>query len=293
MSDISDSFRSYQKYYSLYGLTSRQYAGTVASDSFTCVAQLFIPEPSSGTVFFLHGYFDHTGTIINGIKTCIEQNYSVAVLDLPGHGLSSGERGAINDFSEYTKAFEIFINTCEGIVDTPFIFMGHSTGCAVGYEYIAKNEDHPFRKAVFLAPLVRSSYYHLSVVGNALMKPFFRTLPRWFRKASHDKAFLQWFREDPLQPNNFPVRWADAYYRWFNNVKKYPTQPLPLTVVQGTGDDVVDWRYNLPFLRNHFSEITIVKIKDARHQLMNETEKYFSECRKFIVNELKDLKLSD
>jgi alpha-beta hydrolase superfamily lysophospholipase len=252
--------------------------GTFESDSFTCVGQIFRPEKPVGTVFFLHGYFDHTGTQVNGIRACLQEHFTVAAMDLPGHGLSSGVRGAIDEFSEYVHALEQFVISCENVVDTPYIFIGHSTGCAVGYEYTATVNDTLFSKMLFLAPLVRSSLFHLSKVGNVLLSPFLKTTPRWFRKSSHDKQFLKRFRQDPLEPDIFPLRWAIAYYRWFDRIAAYPVCHLSLFVIQGSGDKVVDWRFNLPWLENKVKGVTIVTIPKARHHLLNESMEYRTAC---------------
>jgi alpha-beta hydrolase superfamily lysophospholipase len=271
----------FTKYLHSYGLDTlgvSPVAGTFRSDSFTCVGQIYRPDRAHGTVFFLHGLFDHTGIVANGIRVCLREGFTVATFDLPGHGLSSGERGAIDDFSEYAGALREFMRICAGVVDTPYFFIGHSTGCAAGYEYVATSAEQPFQKIIFLAPLLRSAHYHLAIAGNAVLQPIVPATPRWFRKNSHDREFLKRLRSDPLQAEKFPVRWATAYYQWWKRVQAYPRQTLPLTVIQGTGDDVVDWRFNLPWLEKKIDGIAIVKIPGARHQLLNESEPYRGEC---------------
>ncbi|MBN1306347.1 MAG: alpha/beta hydrolase [Chitinispirillaceae bacterium] len=279
---------SYLKRYGLDIVGPPSIAGIFRSDSFTCFGQVYCPEHPHGTVFFLHGYFDHTGTVVNGIAACLQEQFTVAAFDLPGHGLSSGERGAINDFSEYVRAFREFMHCCEGLVDTPYVFIGHSAGCAVGYEYLSTASRQPFAKLIFLAPLVRSSFYRFSVVGNVIARPFLAATPRWFRNASHDREFLHRFRRDPLQPAIFPLRWADAYYRWFERIRTSPVRSLPLTVIQGTGDHVVDWRYNVSWLRKKIDGISIVTIPKARHQLLNESEPYRKKCADAIRRVLRE-----
>jgi alpha-beta hydrolase superfamily lysophospholipase len=256
----------------------RPIAGTFRSDSFTCVGQIYRCDNSRGTVFFLHGLFDHTGTVANGIGACLRENFTVATFDLPGHGLSGGERSAIGDFSEYAGALREFLRICTELVDTPYIFIGHSTGCAVAYEYAATSTEQPFEKVIFLAPLARPVFYHLALVGNAVLRLFVPAAPRWYRAVSHDRDFLLRQRDDPLQANKLPVRWATAYFLWWERSQAYRRQTLPLTVIQGTGDGVVDWRYNLPWFGKKVEGCTIIKIPKARHQLLNEAEPYRSEC---------------
>ncbi len=277
-------------YHFLYGLDAtgiRPVMGTFTSDSFMCVGQCFVPDTAIGTVFFLHGFLDHTGTLVNGITACVREGCAVAAMDLPGHGLSGGERGAINDFDEYAAAFSRFFNLCSPRLPRPFVFVGHSTGCAVGLEWLHRKQSNPFRKVILLAPLVRGDLYHLSRFGNAVLSQFVTTLPRWFRNASHDRAFLKRFRNDPLQSEIFPMRWAKAFYTWHDRIGSYGGWSLPLVIVQGSGDRVVEWRYNLPWLQEHIPGCRTVMINGARHQLLNESEPYRGKCLEVIRRELR------
>ena len=64
--------------------------GRFPSGDFAVAAHVFLPPSPRGTVFLLHGYFDHTGILKNLIRHCLEREWTVACFDLPGHGLSSG-----------------------------------------------------------------------------------------------------------------------------------------------------------------------------------------------------------
>jgi alpha-beta hydrolase superfamily lysophospholipase len=43
-------------------------------------------------------------------------------------------------------------------------------------------------------------------------------------------------------------------------------------VVQGDADDTVDWRFNLPVIREHFPNAVFCHLNSARHHLVNESE---------------------
>ena len=47
--------------------------------------------------------------------------------------------------------------------------------------------------------------------------------------------------------------------------------PARLTIIQGTADGTVDWRYNLPAIRAKFPAAREVLIPGARHHLVNES----------------------
>ncbi|MFC1476518.1 alpha/beta hydrolase [Fibrobacterota bacterium] len=279
---------SYFRYYGL-GLDVTHHFGTFQSQDFTLAAHVFTPEKARGAVFLLHGYYDHSGIHKNIIRLCIEKQYAVAVFDLPGHGLSTGATASIENFSQYVKAFEDFFQLCQPHVTQPYYLIGHSAGGAIALEYLYQAEKSIFEKIVLLAPLVRCSYYHLSRIGYFIVNPFSDTAPRWFRNASSDRQFLKFFHDDPLQCGHFPIKWAEAYYKWNEQVKNYEATSVPVTVIQGTKDDVVDWRHNIPFLNKRIPAIEVIYIKNARHQLMNEAEPFLSEFLNILGKQMTDL----
>jgi alpha-beta hydrolase superfamily lysophospholipase len=146
----------------------------------------------------------------------------------------------------------------------------------------------PFSRSVLLAPLVHSEFWTLSKAGRALI-PFVSSTPRWMRNASHDAAFLEWFDRDPLQVKIFPVKWAGALYRWEAAIDSVAPRKFPVSVIQGSGDDCVDWRYNIPFLKKKIPGCYVHMVEGARHQLLNETEPWKTECLDIIRDILSGL----
>lgn len=275
-STYSSSIISYFNYYGL-NPDGAHYFGIFKSQGFTCAAHVFVPHNAQGTVFLLHGYYDHTGILKNIIRLCVEQQLSVAVFDFPGHGLSTGAEASIDSFSQYVNAFNDFFTFCQPLVATPYFLIAHSMGGAVAFEFLHRTEAPPFKKVILLAPLIRCSCFHLSRTGYFLLKPFSDTVPRWFRNASSDRHFLKFFRNDPLQCHHFPLKWAKAFYSWNERIKSYDTISTGVTVIQGTKDTTVDWRYNIPFLKQKVANVDVVYIRKARHQLMNEGEPFLDE----------------
>jgi alpha-beta hydrolase superfamily lysophospholipase len=272
---------SIKEYFCYYGLnfdSCRHIFGTFNTISHVLAANIFIPAHSRGTAIILHGYYDHSGIVRNLIDCCIREGLCVAAFDLPGHGLSSGEPAAIDSFSQYANALDTFLTICQTYLPGPFFAVGHSTGCAVVLEQIFRRQDNPYRHIILLAPLVRSEYWFWSKVGYELSKLFTTKTCRWYRNASSDKAFLKWFRRDPLQTSHFPICWAKAMYAWNDRFNTYTPRSVPLTIIQGESDNTVDWRFNIPYLNAKIPGCRIVFIKNGRHQLLNEAEPYRSIC---------------
>lgn len=264
---------SVSDYFMFYGLAfknTRHYFGKFLSGSLTLSTHVFVPQRPKGTIFLLHGYLDHTGTLKHLIGHCLLQQYAVAVYDLPGHGLSSGDRLGIDDFYDYVTVFKAFIRQVAPALPEPHHLVGHSTGCAIIFEYLNHAPVHKFEKLVFLAPLVHNAHWKWSKAGYFMLKPFADTLPRKIRNNSSDPEFLAFVKNDPLAGSVLSIKFLKALYAWDRRIKTYKPLLTPVLVIQGTDDEIVDWKYNLCFLMKKMKNFSVEKITGAKHQLANE-----------------------
>lgn len=260
----------YFYYYGLEFKNTEHFFGFFSSGKYKLAAHVFRPENPRGTIFILHGLYDHTGIMKNVIGLGLDMDYTVAIFDLPGHGLSSGEPVSINNFNEYTTAFNNFIDFISSWVKKPYHFIGHSTSCAIFTTYMQDNDHAIFNKIIFLAPLVRHKHWRLSRIGYFITKNFTRDLPRLDRDNSSDPAFNEFVDNDPLQHDRIPFSFVKAIYRWEEQVRKFRPINKEILIIQGTQDDIVDWDYNIEFLGTVFPNKKDMLIEGAKHQLMNE-----------------------
>jgi len=267
-----EAIGAYRRFYRLDFENIRHYIGRFMSGEMAIAGQVFLPHRPVGTFFLMHGYFDHTGTLRNLIAACLEKGFAVAVFDLPGHGLSSGDRGAIDDFSQYASVLREFINAYAEDLPKPFHLTAHSTGCAGAYEYMNHATTIVFERIVFLAPLVRHAHWRISSIGYHLAKPFADTLPTMNRRNSSDEAFLEFTRNDPLRNSHLSIRFLDALHEWNRSIQHYKIISKPVLVIQGTDDGVVDWKYNVDFLQSKIIGMAVELVDAAKHQLINENQ---------------------
>ena len=280
---------AYFRFYQIEFAGVRHSFGSFDSTGFRLAAHAWIPESPRGAVFVLHGYLDHVGLLQRLVAHLLDLGFAVAAFDLPGHGLSSGERAGVGDFSEYASVLRDFIGICASRLPQPHHFVGHSTGCAIAFEYLQENEGPAFERAVFLAPLVHSAHWILSRVGAFLAKPFVETIPRQFRDNTSDREYLRFVRADPLRIEDVPLRWVKALYSWNERIQDYKTIDQRVLIIQGTDDDIVDWEYNIRFLRNKIDPATVQWIVGGKHQLANESHdlrsKVFSVMGEYLVGD--------
>ncbi len=234
------------------------------------------PHPRA-TVVFLHGYLDHVGNFGEFYRFFLTRGYSIVAFDLPGHGLSTGLRTGIENFSDYALALESVLKTVPEIPRS-FLAVGFSTGCSVWIEYLHTHRTHGIRKLVLAAPLVRVVNWDMAVMGYNLLGGVITEIPRTQTRTTADRDFLDFiYNKDPLQDKKANISWFRAARNWHERAIRYPSfGSLPVLMVQGREDSVVDWRYNLPILEHLFPRAQIHMYPGNHHILMetNRNEVY-------------------
>ena len=245
--------------------------GTFESDGYTLAGHIYKPRKYKGSVFVLHGYLNHSGQLKNLIRFLIESGYGVGVFDLPGHGLSTGSRAAIGDFSEYSRALSNFVDVANKHIEGPYHLIGFSTGGSAAIDVLSANQGDKFAKVVLVAPLVRSVGWGPSKVGTKIFGAFVDSVPRMARKESSDTEYLEFVKRDPLQAKQVPLEWVRALHGWNDKIAELPNNRTKVKVIQGTNDTTVDWKFNIEFIKEHFSNAEVVLIEDGGHELLNES----------------------
>lgn len=267
--------RAYQHYYGLDLLPAGQCRlGTFAAAGQTLVGQLWLPQQPRGSLILLHGYYDHMGQYRHLIDWALQRQLAVLACDLPGHGLSSGPRASIDDFSRYQETLAALLAQAAGLqLPAPWHLCGQSTGGGIIADYLLHRPPPPeLGQVLLLAPLLRPRSWPLSLLSYWLVSPFRRSIGRRFTVNSGDPAFIDFLRHhDPLQARELPTAWVGALARWIEHMQRAPCSPLQPWIVQGEADRTLDWRYNLRFWAQHFQSPQLLRLPAARHHLANET----------------------
>jgi alpha-beta hydrolase superfamily lysophospholipase len=246
--------------------------GTFESNGQPLAAHIFRPKEYKATVFVLHGYLNHCGQLRHLIRFLIEAGYAVAAFDMLGHGLSGGQRGAIEDFSQYSRALADFVNVVDEHLDGPYHIIGFSTGGSAAMDYLFTHKDNVFDTVILAAPLVRYCGWQQTKTGFRLCKPFADSVPRMHRENSSDKEFLEFNRSrDFLHLQTVPLKWVEALHNWNDRIADLSACEAKVKVIQGTSDATVDWKFNIEFIREKFTHAQITIIEGARHELFNES----------------------
>ncbi len=265
-------------YFDYYGLDfSAEYPqlqhrlGYLQSGDHRLALQTWVQPGAAGTVYLVHGYFDHVGLYSHLVRYGLHRGSNVVAFDLPGHGLSTGPRAEINDFAEYRQAMlDVLAATAE--LPTSRQVIAQSTGGAAVMDFLqCAGQPEAFDAVVLLAPLVWPHGWRGIHLSYLLLHQFVDAVPRRFAENSQDPGFLEFLRTDPLQHDRIPTCWVGALRHWLKAFLARPPCDVPVLVVQGDNDGTVDWRRNLPELRKRFPNARIDMLPTGMHHLVNES----------------------
>ena len=251
-------------------------SGQLQSGKYALSCQYWSFPAAKGTVLLVHGYFDHVGLYGHIIRFFLQQGLAVFAFDLPGHGLSSGKAASIDCFSRYSDALQ----TCwqwgeKQQLPTPWLLVGQSTGGAIITDYLARTSPHKktgrLKQVILLAPLVRPHRWRAGRLLYLSLRHFVRQVPRRQSRNSHDRTFLQFLANDPLQSWSQPVDWVGALNRWIRRIEKVKTAcPVPVLIIQGEKDSTVDWKHNMAVFKRLYQSCEILYLPKGQHHLANE-----------------------
>lgn len=276
--DISDqTLASYRWTYNLNTMHNLKTScmGRIEVGSYDIVAQMWWPAHPKATLVIMHGYFDHMGLYRHIIDWALQHNLVVIGCDLPGHGLSSGKRASIKEFSEYQLVLNALLKQAKKFhLPQPWHLLGQSTGGAILIDYLLMGKPaKEIGQTVLLAPLIRPKAWRRAYVAYQLLRPFLSSLPRKFGHNSGDKEFLTFIKnEDILQPRSISTAWVGALSRWIKHIEQAPRSNLRPLIIQGSNDKTVNWKYNLKVLNSKFENGQLLFLPKARHHLANETQ---------------------
>jgi len=255
------------------------YMGKTRVSGFDVVVHSYVPKSPKGTVFVVHGYYDHVGIYNHLIKSLIRHRYAVVAFDLPGHGLSSGSRAAISSFRQYGPVFKRVLQLAKGNLPQPWHAVAQSTGGAIVTEYLLQSSGIekriPLSGVVFYAPLIRPVHWAVNKRLHTVISPFRDFVARKFSENSNDPEFAAFIREkDPLQPRYLSSKWVGALKQWIPYVERHAPMDFPLFIIQGKSDQTVDWQNNIPQFQRIFQGTDVMFMPNVRHHVVNELELY-------------------
>jgi alpha-beta hydrolase superfamily lysophospholipase len=269
----SEHIFKYFNFYNINLIPDSHYFGYFDSGKNRIASHIFINEKSRGSVFLIHGYLEHSAVSFrNIIPLLLKSGYSIAAIDLPGHGFSDGRRGDVNDFSEYLQAIKGFYKKYLINMPPPYSIIGHSTGCTGIIDALYYDKLN-FKSYILLSPLIRSDLWLLTKTGMFLFGWFLKKVPASANRGTNNKSHADFlYYKDPLYIRWIPLSWVRAHFRWERKLNNYNKNNKKIYILQGKKDKSLSWKYNMKYLLYRFPNSTVKYFKNANHNLFSEPE---------------------
>ncbi|TVQ80701.1 MAG: alpha/beta hydrolase [Bradymonadales bacterium] len=254
------------------------------------------PAKSSqlGTILGCHGYSEHSGSYRHFAEFFNSKSLNVVMMDLPGHGLSTGERGNIESFDLYVKSFfSVFDEMKQRRLPEPYYFFGHSLGGLVVIRSLQMRAWGPSLRRVFLSsPLLNLSekcFFGLGRVfqfqwGRRAVLALTQVLPNLRlsneaalaeQKLTHDSEAARRRRADQLICPEVTTHWTREFLK--ARERAFEDAVLirqPLAIFQAGDDHVTSADSAKDFLRRISVKEKLFRIyPDLYHEILNENQK--------------------
>jgi alpha-beta hydrolase superfamily lysophospholipase len=203
-------------------------------------------EPPRALIAIVHGVTEHSGRYSALAQTFPSAQIGVCAFDLRGHGRSSGHRGHVDRWQDYTSDLDRFLRAISAAhPGIPIFLFGHSLGSLIVLSYVMEHSS-TVRGAIVSGTAVEPvgiARPHLVVLARAfsLIWPTFSipVRPKGRAVLSRDPKVETAFRTDPLVLKSMTARFGAQALAMIASVKRRAhSVRLPLLVIHGGADSL-------------------------------------------------------
>jgi acylglycerol lipase len=238
-------------------------------------------EDPKAVVCIIHGGLEHSGRYSHVGNALGNSGYTVATIDLRGHGRSEGRRIFVRDFDDYLNDVRCLLAEAQAKVPgRPIFLLGHSLGGLIATRFVLV--DRPVLAGLVLTgPLFEfgSGISRLARMLALILSRFFPTLALAdavdTTKVSRDPAVVSAYLADPLNHHGkMPVRTGTEVMRAMAEVNaRMEELKVPLLIFHGTGDGLAHPAGSqLLHARAASTDKTLRLCEGLFHEVLNEPE---------------------
>ena len=240
----------------------------------------WLPTRSICQLVVVHGFSEHM-IYYQAMAQWLSQNgVAVHMMDLPGHGMSGGMRGHIDDFREYLDNVDLLIQSNPYCLRTkPTFLLGHSLGGLIAVHYCLRKKNN-LKGLLLSSPLsgfpAPSSWIHLALVRflsrEHLNEPFPK--PAGVKSLSRNPDQWKVYQSDPCRGRLITPKLYLAMAQKTEELQlAAPALTLPLLAFISAKDSVVCPDATQQFFKAVGSkDKSLVVFAEAMHELFQEEE---------------------
>lgn len=236
---------------------------------------------AKAVVLIVHGLGEHSGRYTDFASYLVSQGFSVAALDLPGHGKSSGLRGYISRFDLYRKAVEqVTSELRKEHADLPIYLLGHSMGGLVSATTLLTSQNQ------YAGCALSGGAFDTVDPPGTVQQIILRVCSRLFpglgvleldaMDVSRDPEVVSRYSSDPLNyRGKFSARLVVELFKAMSRLHDKVGQiELPLLIMHGEADRLTPWQGSQAFHDGVGSKDKTLKLLPGLyHEILNEPER--------------------
>lgn len=206
------------------------------------------PNPRAILVL-VHGLGEHCGRYGNLIKRLEDEGVSFFALDHRGHGRSLGARGHLDSFNDYVQDLHLLVEKVRlENPDLPIIMLGHSLGGLIAGHYALTYPQNLQGLILSAAAVIQKKPIPSGM--QKVLRAVSKAAPRLavsngldVKHLSQDKSVCKAYIDDPLVHDRITIKWGVEFMEHQKILLKRASElRMPLFIIHGTGDNIVDYR---------------------------------------------------
>ena len=248
----------------------------LGADKIDLYYQSWHPDCSiKGIVAIVHGLGGHSDIFGNLVKFLCDRGLAVYGFDLRGHGRSPGQRGYINNWSEFREDLKAFLELIATKDKSPLFLLGQSLGGTITLDY-ALHYPSQLQGLILLSPALKVSVDPLkSILG----RTFSRFMPRFtldtgfdLAAGSRDPQVVAAYVQDSLRHTKGTARLATQFWQTAAWIEMNAAMlEVPLLILHGGADRItMPESSRLLFETINFTDKEIKEYPESYHELHND-----------------------
>lgn len=233
----------------------------------------------SKAVLVVHGWAEHSGRYRDVINTIVKTGAAVYAPDLRGHGMSEGQRGHVNLWSDYLQDLMVLVRKIEvEQKDLPVVVLGHSMGGLISIRLIEEYQNH--FKGLFVSGALLKLALPVPRIKTMVGELMSNIVP--FLSLPNDDVTTEHLTSDPDKQcahRNDPLIHNQVSTRWYTEMTKAAQKAMseaaiikiPVMVIHGGNDPLNALEGSQQFYENLKVENKTLKIYPGMlHEPFNE-----------------------